>query len=196
MATALALSATTKAASEAVVLCSLKELAQLLQQLREVAAEARDQLLGGERPLSSLQRHPSRAVRLAACHCLFALALAFPNRLAPLLEHALQQLMAAHAIAEEQPTERDKALDAVQAHAHAAATLVSAMPETPFGCPNGLLVGALSAAAALAGRGEERSGAAWLLLRALLHLEPDWMASKARLGEVLKMWGAVLGRRV
>ena len=53
-------------------------------------------------------------------------------------------------------------LDAVQAHAHAAATLISAMPETPFGCPNALLVGALSAAAALAGRGEERSGAAWL----------------------------------
>ena len=196
MATALALSATAKASSESVVLCSLKELAQLLQQLREVAAEARDQLLGGERPLSSLQRHPSRAIRLASCHCLFALALAFPNRLAPLLEHSLQQLMAAHAIADEQPKEREKALDAVQAHAHAAAALVSAMPETPFGCPNALLVGALSAAAALAGRGEERSGAAWLLLRALLHLEPDWMASKARLGEVLKMWGAVLGRRV
>ena len=53
-------------------------------------------------------------------------------------------------------------LRAVQAHAHAAATLISAMPETPFGCPNALLVGALSAAAALAGRGEERSGAAWL----------------------------------
>ena len=52
-------------------------------------------------------------------------------------------------------------LDGVQAHAHAAATLISAMPETPFGCPNALLVGALSAAAALAGRGEERSGAAW-----------------------------------
>ena len=196
MATALALSATAKASSESVVLCSLKELAQLLQQLREVAAEARDQLLGGERPLSSLQRHPSRAIRLASCHCLFALALAFPSRLAPLLEHSLQQLMAAHAIADEQPKEREKALDAVQAHAHAAAALVSAMPETPFGCPNALLVGALSAAAALAGRGEERSGAAWLLLRALLHLEPDWMASKARLGEVLKMWGAVLGRRV
>ena len=52
----------------------------------------------------------------------------------------------------------------MQAHAHAAATLISAMPETPFGCPNALLVGALSAAAALAGRGEERSGAAWLTL--------------------------------
>ena len=115
MATALARAATTKASSEAVVLCSLKELAQLLQQLREVAAEARDLLLGGERPLSSLQRHPSRAVRLAACHCLFALALAFPSRLAPLLEHALQQLMGANAIADEQPNEREKALDAVQA---------------------------------------------------------------------------------
>ena len=62
-----------------------------------------------------MQRHPSRAVRLAACHCLFALALAFPSRLAPLLEHALQQLMGANAIADEQPKEREKALDAVQA---------------------------------------------------------------------------------
>ena len=80
-----------------------------------MGSEARDILLTGERPLSTLQRHPSRPVRLAACHALFALVLAFPNRLAPLLEHALQQLMSAHAIAEQQPKEREKALDAVQA---------------------------------------------------------------------------------
>jgi hypothetical protein len=43
------------------------------------------------------------------------------------------------------------------------------MPETPFGCPNALSVSALSTAAGLAGRGEERSAASWLLLRALLH---------------------------
>ena len=47
MATALAATATAKASPEAVVLCSLKELSQLLQQLREVAAEARDHLRGG-----------------------------------------------------------------------------------------------------------------------------------------------------
>ena len=70
------------------------------------------------------------------------------------------------------------------------------MPETPYGCPTSLSATTLNAAASLAGRGEERSASAWLLLRALLHLEPEWMASRHRLQEVLKMWGSVLGRRV
>lgn len=96
-----------------------------------MGSEARDILLTGERPLSTLQRHPSRPVRLAACHALFALVLAFPNRLAPLLEHALQQLMSAHAIAEQQPKEREKALDAVQVASSPARSTTLPSPSHP-----------------------------------------------------------------
>ena len=85
---------------------------QLLLQLREVAAEARDLLLQGDRPLLTLIAHPTRIVRLAVCHCLWALVLSFPVYLAPLLNVTLNQMRVNHAsLTQAAPKAADAAAD-------------------------------------------------------------------------------------
>ena len=48
----------------------------------------------------------------------------------------------------------------MQAHAHAAAALLSAAPQTPFGYPASQSYGALQAAASLVAAGDERASTA------------------------------------
>ena len=145
-----------RTASEAVVITGLKELAALLLQLREVAIGARDVLLQGEKPLLVLVEHPARAVRLAACQCLWTLALAFPPQLAGLLNTCLNRVRAEHAKLSGVPAKSTDTTHAVlHAHAHAVAALVGAIRQTPHGAPNDLISSTLSAACDLAASGGE-----------------------------------------
>ncbi|KAL3894274.1 MAG: hypothetical protein SGPRY_013854 [Prymnesium sp.] len=77
------------------------------------------------------------------------------------------------------------------------AALVSAIPHTPFGAPHTLTASTLAAASDLAASGGERSNAAaWLLLRSMLSLNPEWLGTKQRLSKMYGMWKVVLAPRV
>ena len=91
MAASLATAATSRDAVDGSIVVCLKEVAMLLQCLREVATATRDTLLQGERSLLLLVEHPASAVRTAACACLWALILAFPNQLAGLLNASINR---------------------------------------------------------------------------------------------------------
>ena len=83
------------------------------------------------------------------------------------------------------------------AHAHAVAALVSAMPHTPFGAPQALTTATLNAASDLAASpSEAQRRAAWVVLTAMMRLDPDWLGSKARLSKLFGLWKGVLAARV
>lgn len=183
MATSLAAHASCRASPEGLTLVCLSQLYLLLLQLREVAADARDLLLQGERPLLSLAASPVRQLRLAACACLWALVLAFPSHLAPLLNVSLNRLRAAaaEAAAAKEGAPREAATAALLGHAQAVGTLLGAMARTPHGGPSSLANAALHAAADLVAAGGAGGAAGWMLVRALLSLPTEWLSAKPRL---------------
>ncbi|KAL1520667.1 hypothetical protein AB1Y20_022238 [Prymnesium parvum] len=198
MASTLAGHVTARTASEGVISTGLKEVAALLLHLREVAVGARDALLQGERPLLVLVEHPARVVKLAACQCLWALVLAFPPQLAGLLNTSLNRVRVEHAKLSAAPGKgTDATLATLHAHAHAVAALVGAIPHTPFGAPHMLTSSTLSAASDLAASGNERcNSAAWLMLRSMMVLDPEWMGAKQRLSKMYSMWKGALAAKV
>ena len=195
MAKFLSEAATAKAAAEPAVLVCLKEACTLLLTLREVATGARDALLHGERSLMILVEHPARQVRLAACACLWALTVAFPSQLTGLLNASLNRVRTEHAKLAKGGAETGERL---VAHATAAGALVCAIPHTAHGAPYALTTQTIALAAELASTAgvEPAQHSAWLLLRALLRLDLEWLHSKQRLSQLLGLWKGVLGKPV
>jgi len=195
MAKLLAEAATAKAAAEPAVLVCLSEACTLLLTLREVATGARDALLHGERSLMILVEHPARQVRLVACACLWALTVAFPSQLTGLLNATLNRVRTEHAKLAKGGAETG---DRLVAHALAAGALVCAIPHTAHGAPYALTTQTIALAAELASAQgvEPAQHSAWLLLRALMRLDLEWLSSKQRLTQLLGLWKGVLGKPV
>lgn len=150
----------------------------------------------GERPLLTLVTLPTRATRLAACQCLWAVAVAFPLQLAPLLNQTLIRLRstAATASASSRGTSKD-ATETLLAEAQAVGALVVASTKTQFGGPAPLCNGCLNAAAELTSSGTEPALAAgWALATALFSMPPSWVAAKPRLAKVYAMFKSALAQ--
>lgn len=177
------------------MLVCLSEACTLLLTLREVATGARDALLHGERSLMILVEHPARQVRLVACACLWALTVAFPSQLTGLLNATLNRVRTEHAKLAKGGAETG---DRLVAHALAAGALVCAIPHTAHGAPYALTTQTIALAAELASAQgvEPAQHSAWLLLRALMRLDLEWLSSKQRLTQLLGLWKGVLGKPV
>ena len=200
MAASLATAATARGAADTLVVVCLKEVSMLFLSLREVAPSARDALLQGERSILMLVEHPkSSEVRTAACVCLWALVIAFPQQLAGMLNSTMNALRKEHAKLAGDPGTApvpDGTYDALLAHAHTVGALVCAIPHTPFGAPQALTTLTLNVASELASSPSEyQQQAAWVLLRGMMRLDPEWLGSKARLTRLYGLWKNVLGNK-
>ena len=175
----------------------LKELSTLLLSLREVASSARDALLQGDRSVLLLVEHPSKSVRLAAGASLWALLLAIPSQLAGLLNGSINRVRSELAKVASNPND-SKGQERLLAHAHAVGAIVCAIPHTPHGAPHALITAVIGAAAELASvQGVEAAQhAAWLLMRAMMRTDPEWLGSKTRLTQLLGLWKGVLAGKV
>lgn len=104
------------------IICSLKELTCLIQELTTAAGSlVNEQTI--ETVLSVLL-HPAPAARLSAAWCLRTIAVAVPSHLTPLIDRCLKEL------------ETSKAIETVSGYAYTLCALIGGVRRCPLGIPH------------------------------------------------------------
>uniref|UniRef100_A0A4W4DTG3 HEAT repeat-containing protein 5A n=1 Tax=Electrophorus electricus TaxID=8005 RepID=A0A4W4DTG3_ELEEL len=171
------------AASQHVLVCSLLELASILQALCSAAAPLlHDGSTGMLDTVISVLLHPSVSAQLAAAWCLRCVAVAVPAQAAVLLDRCSERLGALKSCPE-----------AVAGYSAAVAALLGAVQHCPLGIPHakgkvvmGLAEDLLRSAAQNSRISIQRAHGGWLLLSALITLGPTVVEN--HLPRMLLLW--------
>ncbi|XP_076835147.1 HEAT repeat-containing protein 5A isoform X2 [Brachyhypopomus gauderio] len=171
------------ASSQHVLVCSLMELASILQALCSTAAPLlHDSTTGILDTVISVLLHPSASARLAAAWCLRCVAVAVPAQAAVSLDRCSERLAALKSCPE-----------AVAGYSAAIAALLGAVQHCPLGIPHdkskvvvGLAEDLLRSAAQNSRISIQRAHGGWLLLSALTTLGPTVMEN--HLARMLLLW--------
>nr|XP_028577095.1 HEAT repeat-containing protein 5A isoform X1 [Podarcis muralis] len=156
-------------ASQHMLICSLEELGNLIQNLGTTAAPVlQDSSTGVLDAVVSILIHPSISVQLAAAWCLRCIAVALPCFLSPLLDRCIERLTALKSSPE-----------AVTGYSFAVAALLGAVRMCPLGIPHCKGKAVMTVAEDLLRSASQNSRisiqrmqSGWLLIAALMTLGP------------------------